>query len=56
MSGGDNEEGGSIIDYFIMSKCRIPLLVRLDAIFKVSWGAHYGLSLKLKAYPKGILL
>ena len=45
-----------MIDYFIVSKRLIPLIMAVVAVMDAPWGPHFGLSLKLLAIPKEILL
>ena len=54
--GKSGTEGGSNIDYFIMSKPLVALVVYLGALFDVPWGPHFGLALTLYAKPDELLL
>ena len=53
---GLGTEGGSMIDYFIVSKSLIPLITTVVAVMDAPWGPHFGLSMKLLAIPQEILL
>ena len=48
------ETGGSMIDYFIISKKLVPLVRLLVAVFDVPWGPHFGLTLTLYAKPSEV--
>ena len=52
--GKEGAIGGSMIDYFIMSKNLVPLVRQLVAVFDVPWGPHFGLSLTLHARPSEV--
>ena len=53
--GKEGTTGGSMIDYFIISKNLVPLVRQLVAVFDVPWGPHFGLSLTLNARPSEVL-
>ena len=52
--GKEGATGGSMIDYFIISKNLVPLVRQLVAVFDVPWGPHFGLSLTLNARPSEV--
>ena len=47
--GGSSTEGGSMIDYFIISKVLIGLIHSVLVDFSTEWSPHYGIELKLIA-------
>ena len=53
--GADNEHGGNMIDYFIMSRPLVAAIISCEADFSVPFGPHYGLKLKFKAELSKIL-
>ena len=54
-TGALNEEGGSNIDYFVMSKCLMGGIEECEADFEVSFAPHYGLVLKIGLDPTTVL-
>ena len=52
---GTNSFGGSMIDYIIISKPGIALVLNLTAAFNAPWGPHFGLALTLNAKVDEIL-
>ena len=52
--GKQGQEGGSNIDYFIISRKLMPLVRLCEAVFESPWGPHFGL--KLHAKPSEVLL
>ena len=49
---GKSSKGGSMIDYFIMSRPLVALIVHALAVKDVPWGTHYGIDLRLQAIPQ----
>ena len=53
---GLNKEGGSMIDYIVISKPLLALVRYLGAVMDAPWSPHFGLTLTLYAKPSEILI
>ena len=53
---GKGAKGGTLIDYFIISKALLPLIKWILAVMDAPWSPHFGLELGLNAKPSEILL
>ena len=47
--GKKDGSGGSMLDFFIISKIRICLIASILVDFDSPWGPHYGIELTLKS-------
>ena len=53
---GNGAEGGSMIDYFIMTKPLAALIRFVGAIMDAPWGPHFGLTLTMFGKPSEVML
>ena len=54
-TAGSSSNVGSMIDYFILSRPLLSLIVHVHANINVPWGTHYGIDLRLHAIPQNFV-
>ena len=53
--GAANTIGGSNIDYFIISRDLMAMVISVLADFSTEWSPHFGIELTLKAEPRAVM-
>jgi hypothetical protein len=51
-----SEDGGSLIDYFLVSRSVVPLIEACTLETDVPWYPHYGVRLKLRPHPDRVFV
>ena len=53
--GKEGTTGGSMIDYYLISRGLLAMPVGCEADFDSAWSPHYGIELRIRAKPKEVI-